>query len=57
MQAHCEGFAYVYNMRWASFVWQMAPLILNFYPVTLVGQAKKSFLESLPWNRAGVFLL
>jgi SAM-dependent methyltransferase len=45
MQAYSEGFAHVYNMRWSGFVRQVAPLILDFYAATPVGQTNKSVLD------------
>ena len=38
MQAYSKGFARVYNARWVGFARQAAPLILNFYKSTPMGQ-------------------
>ena len=38
MQTYNKGFARIYNARWAGFARQVAPLILNFYTSTPIGQ-------------------
>jgi SAM-dependent methyltransferase len=38
MQAYSKGFARIYNARWVGFAKQVAPIILNFYKSTPVGQ-------------------
>jgi SAM-dependent methyltransferase len=45
MQAYNQGFARVYNTRWFGFAKQVAPLILDFYAATLIGQENKSVLD------------
>ncbi len=45
MQAYGEGFARAYNARWSGFAKQVAPLILDFYAATPVGQENKSILD------------
>jgi 2-polyprenyl-3-methyl-5-hydroxy-6-metoxy-1,4-benzoquinol methylase len=45
MQAYSQGFARVYNTRWSGFARQVAPLILDFYASTALGQANKSVLD------------
>lgn len=45
MQAYSQGFARVYNRRWAGFSRQIAPLILDFYSATPVGQNNKKVLD------------
>jgi SAM-dependent methyltransferase len=45
MQAYSRGFARVYNTRWSGFAKQVAPLILDFYAATRIGQENKSVLD------------
>ncbi len=45
MQGYSKGFARVYNLRWAGFARQVAPLILDFYASTPVGQTDNSVLD------------
>ncbi|MCX7853936.1 MAG: class I SAM-dependent methyltransferase [Caldilineales bacterium] len=45
MQAYNKGFAHVYNLRWAGFARQVAPLLLDFYASTPIGQTNKSVLD------------
>lgn len=45
MQAYSQGFARVYNLRWSGFATQVAPLILDFYATTPIGQENKSVLD------------
>jgi SAM-dependent methyltransferase len=45
MQAYGQGFARVYNTRWDSYAKQVAPLILDFYVATKIGQKNKSVLD------------
>lgn len=45
MQAYSQGFARVYNTRWAGFARQVAPLILDFYAATASGQENKDILD------------
>ncbi len=45
MQAYSRGFARVYNMRWSGFARQVAPIILDFYATTPIGQKNKSVLD------------
>ena len=46
MQAYSQGFAYAYNnTRLSHFARQVAPLILDFYADTPIGQADKSVLD------------
>lgn len=45
MQAYGPGFARAYNLRWAGFARQVAPLILDFYAATPVGQQNKAVLD------------
>ena len=45
MQAYGEGFARVYNAKWANFATKVAPLILSFYEATPVGQTNRSILD------------
>jgi SAM-dependent methyltransferase len=45
MQAYGEGFARVYNVRWASFARQAAPYIFEHYRRTRVGQATSTLLD------------
>ena len=45
MQAYSEGFARLYNIKWSRFASQVAPLILDFYAATPIGQQSKSVLD------------
>ncbi len=45
MQAYSKGFAQIYNMRWSGFARQVAPLILDFYAATPIGQENKTVLD------------
>ena len=45
MQAYSQGFAHVYNTRWGGYAKQVAPLILDFYSSTKIGQKNKSVLD------------
>ncbi len=45
MQAYNQGFARIYNTRWSVFARQVAPLILDFYAVTPIGQENKFVLD------------
>lgn len=45
MQAYSKGFAEVYNKRWSGFTKQVAPLILDFYNSTSIGQENKTVLD------------
>jgi len=45
MQAYGQGFAHIYNLKWAAFARQVAPPILNFYASTPIGQTNKSVLD------------
>lgn len=45
MQAYSKGFAKVYNIRWSGFAKQVAPLILDFYAATPIGQKNKTVLD------------
>lgn len=45
MQAYGPSFARIYNMRWIGFARQVAPLILDFYAATAVGQTNKKVLD------------
>ncbi len=45
MQAYGKGFAKVYNLRWSGFARQVAPLILDFYAATPMGQENKTVLD------------
>ncbi len=45
MQGYSKGFARAYNLRWAGFARQVAPLILDFYASTPIGQTNKSVLD------------
>jgi len=45
MQAYSDGFARIYNTRWASFAGQVAPLIHDFYAATPIGQVNRSVLD------------
>lgn len=45
MQAYSKSFAKVYNIRWSGFAKQVAPLILDFYAATPIGQENKTVLD------------
>ena len=45
MQSYSQGFARIYNTMWSGFARQVAPLILDFYAATPVGQENKSVLD------------
>ncbi len=45
MQAYTRNFARVYNVKWSNYAKQVAPLILNFYRSTPIGQTNKSLLD------------
>ena len=45
MQAYGRVFARVYNMKWGGFANRVAPLILDFYQNTTIGQENKSVLD------------
>ena len=45
MQAYNQSFARVYDLRWTGFARQIAPLILDFYSTTAVGQKNKTVLD------------
>ncbi|SYZ72971.1 Methyltransferase type 11 [Candidatus Zixiibacteriota bacterium] len=45
MQAYGQGFAKVYNLKWAGFAKQVAPAILNYYESTPIGKANKKALD------------
>jgi SAM-dependent methyltransferase len=45
MQAYSSGFARVYNVRWDAFARHVAPLILQFYSATSIGQTNKLVLD------------
>jgi SAM-dependent methyltransferase len=45
MQAYNKNFARIYNTRWAGFARQIAPLILDFYTATPMGQVNNSVLD------------
>lgn len=45
MQAYGAGFARVYNRRWIGFARQVAPLLLDFYAATPLGQENKQVLD------------
>jgi SAM-dependent methyltransferase len=45
MQAYSAAFAQVYNLRWRGFAQHVAPLIIDFYAATPIGQVKKTVLD------------
>lgn len=45
MQAYGRAFAHVYNKRWTGFAHRVAPLLLEFYANTAVGEAKDPVLD------------
>jgi SAM-dependent methyltransferase len=45
MQAYSRGLARVYGRTWAGFAQQVAPLILDFYAATPIGERNKSVLD------------
>lgn len=45
MQAYSKSFAKVYHLRWSGFARQVAPLILDFYAATPIGQENKTVLD------------
>jgi len=45
MQAYGEGFARIYNIRWGDFARYVAPLILDFYAATPIGQENEAVLD------------
>ena len=45
MQAYGAGFARVYNLRWAGFAKQVAPLILEYYEASPFAAANKRVLD------------
>lgn len=45
MQAYGKGFAHVYNLRWAGFVRQVAPFMLDFYASTTIGRTNAPVLD------------
>jgi SAM-dependent methyltransferase len=45
VQAYGQGFARVYNAKWSYFAKKVAPVILDFYAATPVGQENKLVLD------------
>jgi len=45
MQAYNEGFAGIYNARWAGFAEQVAPLILAFHDSKAISRENKAILD------------
>lgn len=45
MQAYGELFAQVYNLKWQSYANRIAPLILDFYQSTPIGQQERTLLD------------
>jgi SAM-dependent methyltransferase len=45
MQAYGEGFARVYNARWAAFAKQVAPYLHDYYCGTRLGQTERTLLD------------
>lgn len=45
MDAYGEDFARIYDVKWSAFAKQVAPLILDFYASTPIGETNKSVLD------------
>jgi SAM-dependent methyltransferase len=45
MQAYSKAFARVYDLKWSGYAKQIAPLTLDFYAATPIGQANKTVLD------------
>lgn len=45
MQAYGQGFARVYNAKWSYFAKKVAPVVLDFYAATPIGQENKNVLD------------
>lgn len=45
MQGYSQGFAYIYNTKWANFAEQIAPFLIDYYSSKPLGKTNKSVLD------------